>query len=173
MVARDGDRSAIHDLPLEITTSAAEADVVLLSASEGDRFDLDHYRYMLEPAATRSVPCLCTNPDKIMLTASGPRFGAGRIAELYEELGGTVTWIGKPFPQIYEKALEALGKPAPETVVCIGDSVEHDIVGGQKAGLSTALVATGILDTGTEEDRHRHVEKHGAIPDFLLPGFRW
>ncbi|PVB62852.1 TIGR01459 family HAD-type hydrolase [Labrenzia sp. 011] len=173
LISRDDDRSAVEGLPLALTASGEDADVILLSASEGDRYGLDHYRQLLAPAAERAVPCLCTNPDKIMLTASGPRFGAGRIAELYEEMGGPVTWIGKPFPQIYAAALELLRHPDPTRVICIGDSVEHDIAGGQAAGLKTALVATGIIGTATQEDRRQLFREHGATPDYLLPGFRW
>lgn len=40
-----------------------------------------------------------------MLTASGLAFDAGAIAELYEALGGSVRWIGKPFPDIDHHAL--------------------------------------------------------------------
>ena len=123
---------------------AAQADVILLTASEGDRFDLDHYRRLLAAAAKSGIPCICTNPDKIMLTGAGPKFGAGRIAELYEEMGGKVTWIGKPFPAIYEAALKAVGNPPRTRVLCVGDSPEHDIAGAKGAGLASALVRTGI-----------------------------
>lgn len=173
LIARDGDRSAVDGLPLTLTQDGAAADIVLLSASEGDRYDLEHYRRLLEPAAARGVACLCTNPDKIMLTPDGHRFGAGRIAELYEELGGKVTWIGKPFAQIYTTALEMLRNPDPAAVVCVGDSVEHDIAGGRAAGLNTALVTTGILEAASDRDRAALFAEHGAAPDFLLPAFRW
>jgi len=173
LISRDGDRSAVAGLPLTLTESSAEADIVLLSASEGDRYDLDHYRWLLGPAAVRGVECICTNPDKIMLTASGPCFGAGRIADLYAEMGGPVTWIGKPFPEIYAAALAMLGDPDPDRVVCVGDSIEHDIAGGQRAGLAMALVTTGILEQASATERARLFAEHGAAPDFLLRTFAW
>lgn len=171
LVARDGDRSAVEGLPVRLTESGDDVDIVLLSASEGDRYELDHYREMLAPAAARKVTCLCTNPDKIMLTPVGPRFGAGRIAELYAELGGPVTWIGKPFPEIYAAAKALLAHPG--RIVCVGDSIEHDIAGGAGAGLKTALVTTGILETSSDDDKARLFAEHGATPDFLLPSFAW
>ena len=173
LIARDGDRSAVEGLPLTLVETGEEADIVLLSASEGDRFDLDHYRRLLEPAAARGVRCLCTNPDKIMLTSVGPRFGAGRIAELYAELGGKVTWIGKPFQKIYSAALEMLGNPDLTRVVCVGDSIEHDISGGHGAGLRTALVMTGVLETSSQAEREQLFTEHGATPDFLVRTFAW
>lgn len=173
LITRDDDGSAIEGLPLTVTGSGEDAEIILLSGSEGDRYDIEHYRDLLLPAAARNVRCICTNPDKIMLTPAGPRFGAGRIAELYEDLGGTVTWIGKPFPHIYRAALERLGNPAPTRVLCIGDSIEHDIAGGRQAGLDTALVATGILETMPAAERELLFKHHGATPDFLLPAFHW
>lgn len=173
LIARDGDQSAIEGLPLTVTAHGADADMVLISGSESDRYDLDHYRRLLEPAAARGAQCLCTNPDKIILTHGGRRFGSGRIAELYAELGGAVTWIGKPFPEIYAAALDLLGSPDPARVVCVGDSIEHDIAGGQGAGLATALVTTGILAESSQAEKAGFYAKHGATPDFLLQTFAW
>ncbi|TIX28441.1 MAG: TIGR01459 family HAD-type hydrolase, partial [Mesorhizobium sp.] len=84
LISREGDRSAIEGLPFTLTGDGDDAELVLIAASEGDRYDIDHYRRLFAPAAMRHVPCFCTNPDKIMLTAVGPRFGAGQLADLYE-----------------------------------------------------------------------------------------
>jgi len=171
LISRDGDRSAIEGLPLTLTDRGDDAELVLIAASEGDRYDLDHYRALLGPAAARRVPCFCTNPDRIMLTAVGPRFGAGELADLYESLGGSVIRIGKPYPAIYEAALALTGNPDQSSVVCVGDSVEHDIAGGAGAGVATALVVSGILAGVT--DLPALFEKEGAYPDYTLDAFRW
>ncbi|RWE23573.1 MAG: TIGR01459 family HAD-type hydrolase [Mesorhizobium sp.] len=171
LVSRDGDRSAIEGLPLTVTDSGDDAELVLLSASEGDRYDLDHYSALLGPAAARRVPCFCTNPDRIMLTAVGPRFGAGEIAGLYERLGGSVSRIGKPYPAIFEAALGTAGNPARDNIVCVGDSIEHDIAGEAGAGVATVLVLSGILaDSGDLAGLYREL---GAWPDYTLDAFRW
>lgn len=171
LISRDGDRSAIEGLPLVLTERGDDAELVLIAASEGDRYDLDHYRGLLGPAAARQVPCCCTNPDRIMLTAVGQRFGAGEIADLYERLGGSVTRIGKPYPAIYEAALALARNPDRGDVICVGDSVEHDIAGGQAAGVATALVLSGILaDSG---DLAGLLDEFNAHPDYMLDAFRW
>ncbi|MER9330990.1 TIGR01459 family HAD-type hydrolase [Mesorhizobium sp. M0488] len=169
LISRDNDRTAIEGLPFVLTGAGDTADLVLIAASEGDRYDLDHYRRLLAPAAARQVPCFCTNPDKIMLTAVGPRFGAGRLADLYESLGGSVTRIGKPGPAIFETALALAGEPDRRSVVCVGDSVEHDIAGGKGVGLATALVLSGILaDT---PDLAAVFDEYGAEPDYITGAF--
>lgn len=173
LVSRDHDLSPLTGLALEPCAGGALADIVLIAGSEGDRFELDHYRKLLEPAARRNVPCWCTNPDTLMLTPAGPRFGAGRIAGLYQELGGTVRFIGKPFADIYRLALRFAGNPDRNRVICLGDSIEHDIVGARQAGLRAALVTSGILagtSFGAREDLCR---RHAAWPDYILPGFIW
>ena len=172
LISRDGDTSPLDGLDIGRTDNAGDADVILIAASEGDVYPLSHYEAMLAPAARRGVPCLCTNPDKIMLTQAGTAFGAGRIAELYEEMGGVVRWIGKPFPDIYAEARGFLADVPAERICCIGDSVEHDIAGAAAAGFASILVTTGILENASAEDRTRLFEVHGAAPDFILPRFR-
>ncbi|MBX3569474.1 MAG: TIGR01459 family HAD-type hydrolase [Rhizobiaceae bacterium] len=173
VLSRGGDSSAIDGLDVRLCENAAEADLVLLSGSEGDRITLDDYRALLAPAAKRNVPLICTNPDKIMLTPVGPRFGSGRVAELYEAMGGTVTWIGKPFPQIYAAALSDLGVSNVSDVVCVGDSVEHDIAGAHGAGLQAALVRSGIIAGAGDSELEALYAEHGTRPDFVLPAFAW
>ena len=169
LISRDQDRTAIEGLPVVLTQDGHDAEMVLISGSEGDRHDLDHYRRLLAPAAARWVPCFCTNPDRIMLTAVGPRFGAGEIADLYEQLGGSVTRIGKPYPAIFDAALAQAGDPDRGSVVCIGDSVEHDIAGGSRAGIATALVLGGILaDT---PDIAAVFDRQQAWPDYVMRSF--
>jgi HAD superfamily hydrolase (TIGR01459 family) len=171
VLARGDGRSALEGLPVDAGAGAQDADLVLLSGSEGDRHALDAYREMLAPAVRRGVPLVCTNPDKVMLTPSGPKFGAGRIAELYEEMGGRVAWIGKPFPQIYRAALEELGGPDPARVIGIGDSVEHDVAGAKASGVSAALVRSGILADADAASLEALYARHQARPDFVLPAF--
>lgn len=173
MIARDNDLSAVDGLDLTLVEDEADADVVLIAGSKGDSLGLEHYVQLLAGPAAKGIPCLCTNPDKTMITKVGLRFGAGAIADLYLKMGGTVEWIGKPFPAIYRAALTAMGDPQLETVVCIGDSVEHDIAGGANAGLSTVLVRSGILAHASEKVLTDHYMRFGVTPDFSLAAFRF
>ncbi|AEI92865.1 TIGR01459 family HAD-type hydrolase [Roseobacter litoralis] len=168
--ARDGDMSAVAGLDLTPVDEAAAADLLIIAGSRADEFDRAHYRRWLAPAAQRGVPAFCTNPDIKMLTPQGQRFGAGVIAQLYEELGGTVEWVGKPYPLIYRMGQAVLGPS--ERILCIGDSPEHDIAGGRAAGFATALVRTG-LHAGLSEDALLEHCRATAMPDFIIPSFCW
>ncbi|MFK7997806.1 MAG: TIGR01459 family HAD-type hydrolase [Granulosicoccus sp.] len=172
LIARDGDVSAIDGLQLELTDAPGKADLLIISASEGDRYSEQHYIDLLESAARQKLPCLCTNPDKLMLTQNGIRFGAGRIAELYEQSGGTVQWIGKPYKDVYEHALRHLPGIPKERILCIGDSLEHDIAGGVNAGLKTLFIRGGIHQDMDNSQLAHAMQRYQVCPEFELSMLR-
>lgn len=159
LVGKDGEDYAFD--PIRFVDDPAKAEVMLILGSNAPRLSLDHYRDMFRGV---SLPAFCCNPDKWMITPSGLQPAPGAIAALYEEMGGKVTWIGKPHSGIYRHCLSLLGNPG--RVLCIGDSAEHDVAGGRAAGLSTLLVQQGVSDGVAEADLH-------PAPDFLAAEFRW
>jgi HAD superfamily hydrolase (TIGR01459 family) len=167
-ISSAGDDDFASGLGLAAVTAGAMADLVIISGSQGDRLSLDEYRRILARAAERGAPCVCANPDKLMLTAKGVAPGAGRIAELYQELGGKVIWIGKPFPQVYHEAAALSGIKDPRDILCVGDSVEHDVMGAHRFGAAAALLRCGILATLSEGELAAEIGKHRAVPDFVL-----
>ncbi|MBH0236211.1 TIGR01459 family HAD-type hydrolase [Methylobrevis albus] len=170
-ISGSGDRNLAEALHWGEASTGAEADVVIIAGSRGDVVPLETYAALLGDAARRGVPCLCTNPDRLMLTPTGLAFGAGRIAALYAELGGPVTWIGKPHAAIYRLALA--GVAADARVVCIGDSVEHDVAGARGIGAAAALVCTGVSAGLGPADLAAEFARYRAVPDVVLPAFRW
>jgi len=167
LIARDKDLSAITGLDLGLAEDAASADLILISASEAERYSEDAYREQLRDAAKHNIPCVCTNPDKKMLTSTGLQFGAGRIAEIYEELGGLVEWIGKPYPAIYQNILNLHGDCKKERILCIGDSIEHDIAGGQGVNLKSLLVMTGINTGLTMDELQSQFRQYNTTPAYI------
>lgn len=171
LISRDNDQSAVTGLNLQLVQSAASAQLVIIAGSEGDIYEESYYSEMLQDAARQSIPCLCTNPDKWMLTPQGLKFGAGRIAELYELAGGTVQWIGKPYPQIYRLALSHLPNTKPEKLLCIGDSIEHDIQGGLDANMQTLFVKGGIHQAMSNSQLKDFMALHQAQPQYQIAYF--
>ena len=173
LISRQDGAAAIDGLDLERVADGTKADVVIISGSRGDEVELEYYETLIAGAAAKGTPCLCTNPDKQMLTSAGNRFGAGAIAELYQQLGGPVTWIGKPYPEIYRVALERIGNPEPARVCCIGDSPEHDIAGGAAIGAATAFVRSGIHAGADVSELQKLFARFNAEPDHILPDMLW
>ena len=138
-----------------------DAEIILILGSNAPTTSLDDYRQLFRGL---TIPAVCCNPDKLMLSPQGLLPAPGAIAALYEEMGGSVTWIGKPYRAIYVHARGLIGNPA--NVLCIGDSAEHDVRGGRDAGLSTLLVMTGV-------SAGRDPAKAEPQPDFWMEDFRW
>ncbi|MCV3765946.1 TIGR01459 family HAD-type hydrolase [Rhizobium sp. TRM95796] len=171
-ISSGGDRNLSDRLGYIAVADAAHADLVIVSGSDAEIVPLDVYRDMLRPAAMRNVACYCTNPDRHKLANGATAPGAGSIAGLYEELGGEVRWFGKPHPDIYEHALSLAGRPRSGDVVCIGDSLEHDIAGAKSVGLASCLVRTGILSGASAKDLESLAARYGATPDFVMTEFK-
>ena len=172
-ISTSGGDEFVRALGVASAAESGAADLVVIAGSRADRFSLDDYRKLLAPAARRGAPCVCVNPDRLMLTAAGVAPGAGRIAEIYQELGGDVTWIGKPFADVYQAAASLSDVEDPGDVLCVGDSVEHDVVGAHAFGALAALVRTGILADLSDKELAAEIGRHGAVPDFVVENLAW
>jgi HAD superfamily hydrolase (TIGR01458 family) len=71
------------------------------------------------------------------------------------------TVIGKPNPAFFSAAVEHIGLE-PRDVAMIGDDIDSDVGGAQRAGLKGILVNTGKY-------RKELVEKSDIQPDAVLP----
>ncbi|PKN89885.1 MAG: haloacid dehalogenase [Chloroflexi bacterium HGW-Chloroflexi-7] len=92
----------------------------------------------------RGIPFYFTNPDRTFPTPEGIIPGAGAILAALETATDVTPIIaGKPGTTLFDFALERLGTLPQETLV-VGDRLETDILGGQRAGCKTALVLSGI-----------------------------
>ncbi len=170
-VSSGNDTNLVKRLGGVVVDDADAADLVIISGSEAERIPLETYRALLLPAAGRGVPCICTNPDIHKLTARGLAPAAGAIADLYEELGGTVTRVGKPFLPMYEHAHALIGHVARERILCIGDSIEHDIFGANTFGADALLIRSGIHAGLTDDELADAIESGHAQVRFLMNDF--
>jgi 4-nitrophenyl phosphatase len=97
------------------------------------------------------VPFYATNPDRTFPTPEGLIPGSGAILAAITTATDVEPIIaGKPSSTLYDFALERLGTK-PEETLAVGDRIETDILGGQRAGLRTALVLSGIASRAEGE----------------------
>lgn len=97
------------------------------------------------------IPFYFTNPDRTFPTPEGLIPGAGALLAALETASDVHPIIaGKPNTTLYDFALDRLGTKPAETMG-VGDRLETDILGAQKAGCMTALVLSGI-STQAEAD---------------------
>lgn len=118
-------------------------DVVAVVAGMDRNFTFDKAK-----VATRLILAgaefVATNTDGTYPTPDGLSPGTGMvIGALMGTTGLTPTVIGKPEHAIFEAALEAM-KADKATTAMIGDRLETDILGAQRAGIATIGVLTGV-----------------------------
>jgi HAD superfamily hydrolase (TIGR01459 family) len=159
LITRDHDRSIVDKLDIRVVADIGEADFILLGGLDEDVAEPAHWRARLSTAAARRLPMLCANPDLVMFGTSGLTPAPGALAAFYQSLGGAVQFVGKPHQAMFEAALEQLGNPAPERVLVIGDSLDHDIAGGRATGMLTLLISSGA---------HREALAKAADPQHAL-----
>ena len=164
IVSRDRDAGVIEGLDVRQVLPGPDADLLVIAGAEPERLDRAQYRECLAPLAARGVPAICANPDRLTYAGDGVSFGAGLIAEDYEEAGGTVEMVGKPGPAMFLAALGVLGAPPRDRVLMIGDSPEHDIAGAAGLGCATLLIRGGI-QAGTQAS--------GAAADYAMNRLVW
>jgi len=169
--------SALTDgLDYHIADSVEAADFVLLGSSTAPEKSLAaDYTDTLDRAAARGLKLICANPDRIGVAETGLTEGPGTLAGYYEKIGGTVRYLGKPHPEVYERAMALLGDIPANRIITVGDSLEHDIAGGRRAGCQTVFVEAGIHAAylAKPDGISRLCGQFGVTPDFMIPKLLW
>lgn len=151
---KDADLSAGLDIAL---VDMEDADIVLFSGMYDDMSETpDDYAALLNEMQARNLPLICPNPDRTVMVGQQEIYCAGAVAELYERMGGTVIWMGKPYSGVYARAATMLrdmtGLDAPR-VLAIGDGPKTDMPGAQAAGLDALFISGGLVGaTGAKVD---------------------
>jgi HAD superfamily hydrolase (TIGR01459 family) len=141
---RAGNHGLIDGIGLEIVESVAEAEFLAVIGIDSPPLGVADYEALLQAGISQGLPMVCANPDIVRVSPEGTVAAPGALARRYEALGGNVFYHGKPYPAIYASCLRGLDGCAPERVIAIGDSIEHDVLGASRAGLACAFIAGGI-----------------------------
>ena len=142
-VGTAADREILLGKGVRIAEGEDFADLACTGLAEA-RQRPEEYRAELECWAERDVQMHCLNPDRIVVRGGVTEACAGAIADLYEMLGGRVTWYGKPYPAIYSHALDRAGDPPSDEVLAVGDALRTDAVGAARQGFDFVFVQGGI-----------------------------
>lgn len=144
------DRAVFDGLDVALVDEE-QADIVVATELNDYRTETpEQYRPLLERFARRGLPFICGNPDLVVHVGEDLLPCAGALATIYEELGGSVAWAGKPYRPAYDLALaaaaDARGGRAvePGKVLVIGDAVRTDLAGARLMGFDSLFIAGGI-----------------------------
>lgn len=139
-----------------------KVDVVV--ASFDRTFDYEKLDCALQ-AIRKGARFVATNADVTCPVDGGVIPDCGGIIAAIEAVSGKSVDIvvGKPNVLTAQAALNKLGL-SPERCTMIGDRLETDILMGNKAGMQTILVLTGVSNRVDAE----RAEAAGGKPDYIL-----
>jgi 4-nitrophenyl phosphatase len=139
VVGMDGVRLALLEAGFSLVEEGAEFVVA------GMDFTISYERLAQATLQIRAgAHFIGTNPDKTFPSERGIVPGAGSLLAFLEAATGVApTVIGKPGTAMIEQALARLGAE-PACTAMLGDRLETDILAGQRAGLHTLLVLSGV-----------------------------
>lgn len=190
--------SSIQEASLVVArgTFTVQDDTSLVQKREGATTYDTALAKMLEACATRRIPMMVCNPDKVRPDVERPPM-PGKIGDAYEAAlarqgmvdnpASLVKRIGKPFADVYDLALQK-GVDDPSRACMVGDALETDVTGGAVAGIDTVWVlmdgihtpdlAGGVDGAAQVLDKFSHQPNTYANgltlqPTHLLAHFRW
>jgi HAD superfamily hydrolase (TIGR01459 family) len=137
------DRLILEGRGITIAQDRVFTELACTGIMEG-RPDPEDYRADLERWAQSDIQMHCLNPDRVVLRDGMLEACAGALADIYEELGGRVSWYGKPHRAIYAHALQCAGIAERMEVLAIGDGLETDMLGAARMGIDAVFVTGGI-----------------------------
>lgn len=105
--------------------------------------DLAEAAYALKKRGDdEGIPWVATNTDWTIPQARGTAPGNGTlVSAVHTAVGRLPVVAGKPEKAIFDAARERFGAASP---LVVGDRLDTDILGANRAGMASALVLTGI-----------------------------
>jgi HAD superfamily hydrolase (TIGR01459 family) len=144
----DRDKNLFINLGLK-KTPLNNADFVVCTGVNNNKDNLNKYFPILKKIKKRNLKMICANPDLIVHRGDRTEYCAGSIAKLYEKMGGTVKYFGKPYKNFYEHIYEIIKKKYQKNInknkiLVIGDNLNTDILGANNFKVKNLFIAGGI-----------------------------
>ncbi len=115
-----------------------DADFILCTGFlDNHENSLSYYKNFLKKYT--HLKMICTNPDIIVHRGNKQEYCAGKLAQIFKSLGGTVVYFGKPYPEIYKFCIKE-----NETILVIGDNIRTDIQGANNMKFDSLFITNGI-----------------------------
>lgn len=184
---RMGDVSLVEGSGVEVVTDIDLADFVLISGMDYPRKTLLDYEPLIRRAIQRRLKAICPYPDSVAMMTGGMNLlmGPTLLARRFQDSGGIVHYIGKPHPSIFRHCIETLRKKDiyPAQTVMLGDTMAHDIIGGNAAGMDTCLFKSGLhapnfahctnLYEVNATVKNLIAVHNNVMPTYLIDELRW
>ena len=161
--------TSVFDKVKENKTNIDKCDFILCTGLFDDHDnDLNFYREFLKKHISKQF--ICTNPDLTVHRGNIEELCAGSIAKVFEELGGKVSYFGKPHPEVYNLCFNK-----KEKVLAIGDNLRTDIKGANNLNLDCIFITDGVHrdEMNKISDLNKLLEIHNVKIDFFQKELTW
>lgn len=160
VIGEDGLREQLRDAGVRLVSDAETAAVVVVSMDR--TFDYDQLCGAFWALSDPTVGFVGTDPDMVVPAPDRDIPGSGAIINA---VAGVVdrepdAVLGKPSEATQRLLRDRLDAP-PESCLLVGDRLDTDIALGERAGLTTVLVRTGV----TDDDK---LATSDITPDYVL-----
>ena len=130
--------------------------------------DLNYYKSLLEKHVEKKM--ICTNPDLIVDKGSRRELCAGSVALVFEKMGGKVVYFGKPYPDVYNQAIDNINKK----ILSIGDNLNTDIKGANLLNYDSLLISNGVHKEEIKDKGINNVAKqYESIVNYVQSDLKW
>ena len=137
---------------------------------DNEKNSLEYYKILLKNF--KKIKMVCTNPDLIVHRGSQVEYCAGSVAKVFEQIGGSVIYVGKPYPEIYNFC-----KREDEIVLVIGDNIHTDIKGANNMNFDSLFITQGIhkeeFDKCSVENYDQILKKYEVDTNYYQKILTW
>jgi HAD superfamily hydrolase (TIGR01450 family) len=164
------ERSGLQTLPISEVNSSNIDKVNALIFLDDEGFDWARdLNKTVNLIRKRTIPVIVANTDRAYpLTVSDVSIAIGGIAAMVESVvGKQFIRFGKPDSQMFMFAYDLIRAQMPinkSEIVMVGDTLNTDILGGNKFGLDTVLVLTGNTQA---KDVDARIIATGIAPTYI------
>ena len=162
--------SGLHTLPVRDINSSNIDKVNLLVFMDDEGFDwCEDLNKTVNLLRKRTIPAIVANTDYAYpVLKNDVGIAIGGIAGMIEAIvGKQFIRFGKPDSQMFMFAYDLIREYrniSKKEIVMVGDTLQTDIIGGNKFGLDTVLVLTGNTQATDYENR---IEATGIVPTYI------
>ena len=162
------DDSLFYDIKNNKTTLEKCDFILCTGLFDEEEENLKYYEALLKNFTKKKL--VCTNPDLIVHRGSEEEYCAGKIAEIFENLGGEVVYFGKPHKEVYLSCLKA----GQKTLV-IGDNLKTDIKGANNMNLDSIFITSGIHKSkiNNEEFLEKLLKENNVSAKYFQKELTW
>ncbi|NVM65851.1 HAD superfamily hydrolase (TIGR01450 family) [Mucilaginibacter sp. SG538B] len=164
------DSSGLHTLPISEVNESNIDRVNALVFLDDEGFDWGRdLNKSVNLMRKRTIPAIVANTDHAYpLTKHDVSIAIGGLASMIEKIvGKEFIRFGKPDSQMFMFAYDLLRERRPiskRDIVMVGDTLQTDILGGNKFGLDTVLVLSGNTQVKDAENR---ITATGIVPTYI------